>query len=73
VRTGNLSFGSVSVNYDLTNELFTNGLQVEGSLPLRMFGNPTSWQAYVANTQVTGSKVYVSNVTAQPTPLRLSH
>jgi hypothetical protein len=60
-HTGGLSVGSVNVNYDLTNELFTNGVQVEGSLPYTMFGHPTSWQAYVADTAITGSAVYVSN------------
>jgi hypothetical protein len=60
-KTAPLSVGSVSVNYDLTNELFTNGLQVEGSLPYTIFGDPTSWQTYFADTYVTGSKVYVDH------------
>jgi hypothetical protein len=60
-KTAPLSVGTISVNYDLTNELFTNGLQVEGSLPYTIFGDPTSWQAYGADTYVTGSKVYVDH------------
>lgn len=61
VKTAELSVGDVRVNYDLTNELWNNGLQAEGSLPWTMFGNPTSWQGYVVDTFVTGSKVYVSH------------
>jgi len=61
MKTGGVSIGSVNVNYDLTNEVFTNGGQVEGSLPGTMFGKPTSWQAYLADTYVAGSKVYINH------------
>jgi hypothetical protein len=61
VKTLPLSIGDIHVNYDLTNELWNNGVQVEGSLPYTMFGYPTSWQGYVVDTAVTGSKVYVSH------------
>jgi hypothetical protein len=60
-KTAPLSIGSVNVSYNLTNELITNGVQAEDSLPWTLFGEPTSWQAYVADTFVEGSKVYVSH------------
>ena len=60
-KTAAISFGNVSVNYDLTNELFTNGLQVEGSLPMVWLGKPTSWQAYIEDTYVAGSAVYINH------------
>ena len=60
-KTVGLNIGPVNVNYDLTNELFNNGVQVEGSLPYVVFGEPTSWQAYVVDTAVTGSKVYINH------------
>jgi hypothetical protein len=61
VKVGSLSADSVSVNYNIFNQLYTNGLQFEGSMPFTLFGNPTSWQAFVADTFVTGSKVYVDH------------
>lgn len=61
VKTAGLSFREVNVNYDLTNELFTNGVQLEGSLPYTIFGQPTSWQVWLADTHVTGSKVYINH------------
>jgi hypothetical protein len=61
VKTAGLSIGDVHVNYDLTNELWNNGIQAEGSLPWTMFGNPTSWQGYLVDTYVSGSKVYVNH------------
>lgn len=60
-KTAPLSIGSISVSYNLTNELFNNGAQVEGSLPYTIFGQPTSWQAYLIDTAVTGSKVYINH------------
>jgi hypothetical protein len=60
-KTVGLNIGPISVNYDLTNELFNNGVQVEGSLPYTVFGEPTSWQAYGIDTAVTGSKVYINH------------
>lgn len=61
VKTTSLSVGNVHVNYDLTNELWNNGVQAEGSLPFTIFGSPTSWQGYVVDTYVTGSQVYISH------------
>jgi hypothetical protein len=61
VKTSVLSVGNVHVNYDLTNELWNNGVQVESSLPFTMFGDPTSVQAYLVDTYVSGSKVYISH------------
>jgi hypothetical protein len=61
VKTAPLSVGNVNVNYNLTNELWNNGVQVEGSLPYTMYGNPTSWQAYVVDTYVTGSQVFINH------------
>lgn len=61
VHTTDLSVGNVHVNYDLSNQLWNNGVQVVGSLPLNLFGDPTSWQAFVVDTYVTGSKVYVDH------------
>lgn len=61
VHTTDLSVGNVHVNYDLSNQLWNNGLQVVGSLPLQLFGDPTSWQAFIVDTYVTGSKVYVDH------------
>jgi hypothetical protein len=60
-KTVGLNIGPVSVNYDLTNELFNNGVQLEGSLPYTVFGEPTSWQAYGIDTAVAGSKVYINH------------
>jgi hypothetical protein len=60
-RTLPLSIGSVSVNYDLTNVLLNNGVQVEGSLPTLIYGRPTSWQAYLIDTYVAGSDVYINH------------
>lgn len=61
VHTTDLSVGNVHVNYDLSNQLWNNGVQVVGSLPLHLFGDSTSWQAFVVDTYVTGSKVYVDH------------
>jgi hypothetical protein len=60
-KTVGLDIGSINVNYDLTNELFNNGVQVEGSLPYTMFGEPTSWQVYLMDTAVAGSAVYINH------------
>jgi len=61
VKTDGISIGSVSLNYNMFNQFFTNAVQTEGSLPFTLFGNPTSWQAYLADTSVSGNKVYVSH------------
>lgn len=61
IRTGELSVGAIHVNYDLTNELFNNGIQVEGSMRYTMFGFPTSWQAYVVDTAIAGSPVFIEH------------
>ncbi len=58
-KVGGLSVGGVGVNYDMFNQLFTNGAQFEGSLPYTVYGHPTSWQAYIADTYVAGNAVYV--------------
>ncbi|MSP03124.1 MAG: hypothetical protein EXR07_19060 [Acetobacteraceae bacterium] len=60
-KTAALQVGSISVNYDLTNVVFNNGVQVEGSLPYQVFGQPTSWQAYIVDTTITGSAVYLNH------------
>ena len=60
-KTDGISIGTVTLNYNMFNQLFTNAVQVEGSLPFTLFGSPTSWQGYVADTTVTGNKVYVSH------------
>ncbi len=61
VKVGGVSAAKVTVNYDMFNQLYTNGLQLEGSLPFTLFGSPTSWQAYVADTFVGGNQVYVEH------------
>jgi hypothetical protein len=58
-KVGGLSVGGVGVNYDMFNQLFNNGVQLEGSLPYTVYGHPTSWQAYVVDTYVAGNAVYV--------------
>ena len=61
IKTGPLSIGTVNVNYNLTNEAINNGLQAEGSLPYKVFGQPTSWQAYLVDTVIAGSPVYIGH------------
>lgn len=61
VKTTGLSVGNVNVSYNLTNELWNNGVQVEGSLPWTMFGYPTSAQGYLVDTYVSGSQVYIDH------------
>lgn len=60
-KTTSVDAGDFSVDYDLTNGMFKNGVGFEGPVNFTIFGNPTSWQFSVAHTFFTGDDLYVDS------------
>ena len=60
-KTTSVDAGDFSVDYDLTNGMFKNGVGFEGPVNFTIFGNPTSWQFSVAHTFFTGDALYVDS------------
>lgn len=60
---GDLEVAGYTFDYDLSNIVFRNGIELEGSLGREAFGLPATWQVSAANTHFTGDKVYIENYT----------
>jgi hypothetical protein len=58
-RTGSLAVGGYEVDYDLTNYVLRNGIDLEGSLDFRIFGGRTTWQLSVVDTRFFGDELFV--------------
>ena len=61
MKTSSISAGDYSIDYDLSNTMFKNGVGFEGPIDGTIFGNPTSWQLDVANTLFSGDELFVDN------------
>jgi len=51
------------INYNLQNTVTRNGVGLSGPLGYNLFGQDTTWEASVVNTQIFGDAVYVDNYT----------
>jgi hypothetical protein len=56
-----LDVGSINIDPGTENELFKNGVSVEGAVDFLLFGRPTSWQAYVVDNETAGNAAFVSH------------
>lgn len=62
IRTDSVSLGSdYEVDYDLSNTVYKNGLSLEIGTQQKLLSLPTSWQASVAHTLITGDDVFVDD------------
>ena len=59
-KTGTVARGW-SGDYDLTNQIFRNGLKVEGSLGYQLFQEPATWEIQYVNTQIAGDDWFIDN------------
>jgi hypothetical protein len=62
-QSQNLSFGDISLDYDLQNVVLRNGLAVEKDMPFALLSQNTRGQAFVTNTQFTGTDLFIENYT----------
>lgn len=63
IKTDSVSVSDYEIAYNLTNEVMKHGVGVEGPLDFTVYGEPTSWQAAIANTQYFGDSLFVDNYT----------
>lgn len=61
VSTFPASIGSISVNYDVANTVFRNGVIINRDLDYQLAGFPLSVSAYAVDTRFAGSPVYIRN------------
>lgn len=61
VSTFPASFGGISVDYNVANTIFRNGVIINRDLDYQLAGFPLSVSAYAVDTRFTGSPVYVRN------------
>ena len=59
-RTDSLEVGDFSIDYDLENGVFKNGIAIEGALDWTLFDDPTSWELSFVDTQFIGSDLYLN-------------
>lgn len=58
-RTQSLKYGDYEINYDLSNRMFRNGVDVGNSFPESWFGRPTNWRAWIIDTRFYGDALYI--------------
>ncbi|UPY38525.1 hypothetical protein [Sediminicoccus sp. KRV36] len=61
VSTFPASIGSISVNYNVANTVFRNGIIINRDLDYQLAGFPLSVSGYAVDTRFAGSPVYVRN------------
>ncbi len=61
VSTFPVSIGSYSVNYDLQNTVFRNGVVLTGDFGLRLADRALILSAFAVDTRFTGDAVYIQN------------
>lgn len=60
-RTQSLSHGDYEVDYDLSNTMLRNGIDVGTALPASWFGRPTAWRAWFIDTRFSGDALYIES------------
>ena len=61
VSTFPVSVGSYSINYDMQNTVFRNGLMLTGDFGLRLADRPLLLSAFAVDTRFTGDAVFIQN------------
>ena len=60
---GAITIEDTEIDYDLRNTMLRNGLSVSKSTSRKLFGDPTTWDFAVVNTQISGDEVFIDNYT----------
>jgi hypothetical protein len=60
---GAITIEDTEIDYDLRNTMLRNGLSVSKSTSRKLFGDPTTWDFAVVNTQISGDEVFFDNYT----------
>lgn len=63
VRSAPLSVNDYDLEYDLTNFVLRNGIELGGDMGFELFADPVTWEVSVVNTQFLGDDVYIDNAT----------
>ncbi|GAA5183615.1 hypothetical protein GCM10025771_35620 [Niveibacterium umoris] len=58
-RTQSLKYGDYEINYDLSNQMFRNGLDVGNTFPENWFGRSVNWRAWIIDTRFYGDALYI--------------
>lgn len=61
--SGAIESGDLEIEYDLQNTVTKNGISVSKPTSRRLFGESTTWQFSIANTQIFGDDVFIENYT----------
>jgi hypothetical protein len=61
IRTFPLEIEDTTLDYDQQNFVFRNGISIAGPLEYKLFGQSTTWEVSIVNTQFVGDPVYVGN------------
>ncbi len=58
-RTQSLKYGDYEIDYDLSNTMLRNGIDVGSSLPSSLLGRPAAWRAWIIDTRYSGDALYI--------------